>query len=53
MTPQDVADFISQQWVLHGDAVHDWITDHRWTLLLVAAALGLLYVREQKRRGKI
>jgi hypothetical protein len=53
MTPQGVADFISQQWVLHGDDVQAWIAVHRWTLLLVAAVLTLLWVRDQKRRGKI
>ena len=53
MTPQDVLDFVSRQWVLHSDDVHYWIADHRWTLLLVAALLTLMWVRDQKRRGKL
>lgn len=53
MTPQDVIDFMSRQWVLHGDDVNAWIADHRWTLLLVAALLTLMWVRDQKRRGKL
>jgi len=53
MTPQDVLDFLSRQWVLHGDDVHSWITDHTGTLLLIAALLAYLCVRDQKRRGKL
>ena len=53
MTPQDVIDFVSRQWVLHGDDVNAWIADHRWTLLLVAVLLTLMWVRDQKRRGKL
>ena len=53
MTPQDVTDFVSRQWVLHGDDVHSWITYHTWTLLLIAALLFLMWVRDQKRRGKL
>lgn len=53
MTPPDVIDFVSRQWVLHGDDVHSWLADHRWTLLLVAALLTLMWVRDQKRRGKL
>ena len=53
MTPQDVLDFVSRQWVLHGDDVNTWIADHRWTLVLVAALLALMWVRDQKRRGKL
>lgn len=53
MTPQDVSNFISRQWVLHGDDVNGWIADHRWTLLLIAGLLVLIWVRDQKRREKL
>lgn len=53
MNPQDAIDFLSRQWVLHGDEANAWIADHRWTLLLIAALIGYLWVRDQKRREKL
>lgn len=45
--------WLSQRWTLHGDDAQAWIADHRWTLLLIAAVLMFVWVRDQKRQGKL
>jgi hypothetical protein len=37
----------------YNDNATDWISQHRWTLILIAALLLVYWVRGQKRQGKI
>jgi hypothetical protein len=53
MSLQDAHDFISQQWVLHADDIQAWISYHSWTLVLIAGVILYLWIRDQKRQGKI